>query len=408
MQAAEVLGGRYELRGVLGRGGMAEVRDGWDRRLNRPVAVKLMHPSIGADADQRQRFKCEARSAAALNHPHVVAVHDYGDHDGTPFIVMERLPGRTLADAIARGPMPPTQVRKVLDDVLAALAAAHAAGFLHRDIKPANILFTELGDAKVADFGIAKSGDTVQTMSGQVFGTMAYLSPERIAGRPATASDDLYAVGVVGYEALTGRRLFPQENLAQLARAVCEQPIVPLAQLRPDVDPALATTIERAMSRDPQWRFTDARAMRDALAGLVPVGAAPRAGAGMAPVVPAVPVRPPTRVLTGSVPPGMMLGGPPPVPGPPVPVRRYAGLLAVAAVLVAVVAGLAVLVARSSAESTPTPATTPAPTSTSVPAPSVTSPPAPAPSEPPPIFDRNPGWGNGNGPPWLRGGADDE
>ncbi|TFV57177.1 serine/threonine protein kinase [Mycobacterium sp. PS03-16] len=404
MQAPEILGDRYELRGTLGRGGMAVVRDGWDRRLDRAVAVKLMHPSIGADSTQRERFECEARSAAALNHPNVVAVHDCGDHDGTPFIVMERLPGRTLADVIARGPMSPGQVRAVLDNVLAALAAAHAAGFLHRDIKPANILFTELGDTKVADFGIAKSGDSVQTMSGQVFGTMAYLSPERIAGRPATVSDDLYAVGVVGYEALTGRRLFPQDNLAQLARAVCEQPIVPLTQLRPDVDPALATTIERAMSRDPQWRFTDARAMRDALAGLVPVGAAPLVAAAAAPVPP---MRPPTRVLTGSVPPGMLFSGPPPpVAGPPVPMRRYGGLLAVAAVLVALVAGLAVLVAQSSAEST-SPAPAPTPARTSLPAPSATSPPPPVTSQPPPIFDRNPGWGNGNGPPWLRGGDDD-
>ena len=137
MQAPEVLGGRYELRGVLGRGGMAEVRDGWDTRLDRPVAIKLLYPVFSMQPDNRRRFEIEARAAAALNHPHIVAVHDSGDHDGTPYIVMERLSGRTLADVIALGPLPQPQVRSILDDMLSALAAAHTAGILHRDIKPA-------------------------------------------------------------------------------------------------------------------------------------------------------------------------------------------------------------------------------------------------------------------------------
>jgi serine/threonine protein kinase len=267
MQAPELLGGRYELRGVLGRGGMAEVRDGWDTRLDRAVAIKLLHPVFTADPENRRRFEVEARAAAALNHPHIVAVHDSGEHAGTPYIVMERLSGRTLADLLARGPLPQAQVRSILDDILSALATAHAARTLHRDIKPANILFTDAGDAKVADFGIAKSAETPHTLTGQIVGTMGYLSVDRIAGRPATVADDLYAVGVVGYEALAGRRPFPQENLAALARAVAEDRPPPLTMLRPDVDTALAAVIERAMAREPQWRFPSAETMRVALLG---------------------------------------------------------------------------------------------------------------------------------------------
>ena len=139
MTGIDALGGRYELRGVLGVGGMAEVRDGWDTRLGRAVAVKLLHPALGAQPGARARFEDEARAAASLSHPNIVAVHDYGHHGGTPYIVMERLPGSTLLDEIGRGPIPPMRVRTILDEVLAALSVAHGAGVVHRDIKPANI-----------------------------------------------------------------------------------------------------------------------------------------------------------------------------------------------------------------------------------------------------------------------------
>ena len=145
-----------------------------------------------------------------MRHPNIVTVYGAGEHNGTPFIVMERLPGRSLVDPIAEGLVAPAYVRAMLSDVLAALATAHAAGILHRDIKPANILFTETGAARVADFGLAKGPDTGRTETGRIMGTMAYMSPERLAGRPATVADDLYAVGVVGYEVLSGRRAFPR------------------------------------------------------------------------------------------------------------------------------------------------------------------------------------------------------
>jgi serine/threonine-protein kinase len=373
MQAPEVLGGRYELRGVLGRGGMAEVRDGWDIRLDRPVAVKLLHPVFTTQPDNRMRFEVEARAAAALNHPHIVSVHDSGEHAGTPYIVMERLSGRTLADVIAQGPLPQPQVRSILDDVLSALAAAHAAGILHRDIKPANILFSAVGDAKVADFGIAKSAGTTHTLTGQIVGTMAYLSADRIAGRPASVADDLYAVGVVGYEALTGRRAFPQENLAQLARAVAEDAPPRLAVLRPDVDPALAAVIERAMARDPGWRFGSADEMRAALAGR------------MGPVT-----RPPTRVLAAPLPDPMTMVVAPRRNRP----RRW---LLAAAVIAVLVAAIAFIVDSASRPAVVEPVTT----STSVPPPVTTSvlPATTTPvlvEEPPPPKKRGEN-GNGNG-----------
>ena len=373
MQAPAILGGRYELRGVLGRGGMAEVRDGWDTRLDRPVAVKLLYPVFSMQPDNRRRFEIEARAAAGLSHPHIVAVHDSGEHDGTPYIVMERLSERTLSDLIAEGPLPQSQVRSILDDVLSALAAAHAAGILHRDIKPGNILFSDSGATKLADFGIAKSAATPHTMTGQIVGTMAYLSADRIAGRPASVADDLYAVGAVGYEALAGRRPFPQENLVELARAIAEHRPVPLAVLRPDVDAGLDTVVNRAMARDPQWRFGSAAAMRAELAGRAPAGA-----------------RPPTMVLASPLPdPATMLV-------PPAARRsRSRKMLGLAAVLVAIVIAAAAFIADTTSRA---PAPQPASTSTPVPPPLTTSVAPPLTSAPPPPTEVD------EGPPGQRKG----
>jgi serine/threonine protein kinase len=377
MQAPEILGGRYELRGVLGRGGMAEVRDGWDMRLDRPVAIKLLYPTFSTP-DNRIRFEVEARAAAALNHPHIVSVHDSGEHRGTPYIVMERLSAETLADVIARGPLPQPQVRTIVDEVLSALAAAHAAGILHRDIKPANILFSKLGDIKVADFGIAKSAGSAHTMTGQIVGTMAYLSADRIAGRPATVADDLYAVGVVGYEALTGRRVFPQENLAELVRAIAEETPPPLAVLRPDVDPALAAAIERAMARDPAWRFGSADEMRAALAGRMDA-----------------PVRPPTRVMAVPLPDPTTM-----VVTPPARRNRSRWLVGVAVAAIALlVSVIAIVVDSASRPAMVEPATT---TSSSVtPSPTSMLPPPPPPTTPVQVEQPKPKKrgenGNGNG-----------
>lgn len=369
MNTVTMLAGRYEVRGLLGRGGMAEVLDGWDTRLDRPVAIKLLHPALNAQDDMRSRFHGEARAAAALNHPNIVAVHDSGEHNGTPFIVMERLPGYTLAEHIARGPMPPAHVRAMLDDVLAALTAAHRAAILHRDIKPGNVLLSADGEVmKVGDFGIAKTPGVGYTQTGQVVGTIAYLSPQRLAGAPATVADDLYAVGVVGYEALAGHRPFPQDNMVALARAILHDRPLPLGRLRPDADPGLIGVIERAMAPDVRQRFRSAEEMRAALH------------------------RPTTKVLEV----------PPPLAAP-APRRRKQILAALAllAALIIVPLALAFDPAPSSAPSQPATSTTtptpmPSPVSVGDPSPPP-PPPAPAEQAPPGPPRHGPGKGHGKG-----------
>ena len=408
MDGRELLAGRYELRGVLGRGGMAEVRDGWDTRLDRAVAIKLLHPTLIDQPDQRRRFDDEARAAAGLTHPNIVAVHDRGEHDGVPFIVMERLPGKTLADVIARGPLPPARVHALLDEVLGALTVAHRAGVLHRDIKPGNILLSPDGETvKVADFGIAKTPGSAQTTNGQIIGTMAYMSPERVAGAPASVADDLYAVAVLAYEAVLGRRAFPHDNPAALARAIIDTPPPPLARLRPQLGPALTGVIDRAMARDPRQRFASAEQMRAAAAG---DPAALAAG-----VAPAPPVTPPgTRPLTTVQPPPGTVAAPSasyfvPPRRRGAPLNRTA-LLAAAGVAVALMVSVLALVLNSAS-----PATSPAePAGASTP---VAPPPPPPPQtapvvEQPPVVDQplipaftgeGPGNGNGKGNSGGRG-----
>lgn len=362
------LGGRYELRGVLGRGGMAEVHDGWDTRLSRPVAIKLLYPALAADEVTRRRFENEARAAAALNHPNIVAVHDSGEDHGTPYIVMERLPGPTLAEEIAAGPLSADRVRWVLTDLLDALTAAHGAGILHRDIKPGNVLITKSGAAKLADFGIAKTDGAAHTRVGMVFGTANYLSPQRITGQPASPSDDLYALGVLGYEALTRRLPFERDTPVATMRAVLEEPLTPIAVLRPDVDPALIHVLERAMSRDPAYRFADAAEMRAALhPALRPLP---------------LPSAPPATLLL-----------------PPPPPRRSRVRMAVltAGLLAGVVLAAILLISDPAPQRAPV-----APVTTSVEPvepvePAVTEEPTVMPSAPEGEWDEGPGIGNGNG-----------
>jgi serine/threonine-protein kinase len=397
MDGRELLAGRYELRGVLGSGGMAEVHDGWDTRLDRAVAVKLLYPAFAADQELRRRFEDEARAAAGLNHPNIVSVHDYGEHNGTPYIVMERLPGETLADVIARGPMPPQRVRAMLHDVLGALGVAHAAGILHRDIKPGNVLVSPATDAmKVADFGIAKTAGVAHTATGQIVGTMAYMSPERVAGAPASVADDLYAVGVMAYEALTSRRAFPQENPASLVRAILQDTPPPVATVRPDVDPALAAVIDGAMIREPSRRFTSADQMRAALAGRPPTA---MSATGFA----APPGRPATKVLAEPIAPSANYFVPPRPPRKPM--SRERKLIVAAAVLFALTLTAVALAVDPSSTQTPAPVSE---SSTVAPTPSSTVPPPPSaqPVVEPPVEepkgeekkdDAGPGNGKGNG-----------
>ena len=275
--APRVLAARYRIGPLLGRGGMAEVYDGYDERLHRPVAVKMLRPDVAADPEVRRRFEEEARSAARLSHPSVVAVFDTGEDAGTPFIVMERLPGETMADRMVAGPVEEAWLRRVAGDVLGALGAAHAAGLVHRDVKPGNILIGVDGCAKVADFGIAKSMEVARdiTGTGLLVGTPAYLAPERLEGRPATERSDLYSLGVVLYEALAGAKPFDGPTPVAMAEAVLHSRYRPLRELRPDVDASFAGAVERAMGRDPTGRPASASELARALAGKAPASPDP-------------------------------------------------------------------------------------------------------------------------------------
>jgi eukaryotic-like serine/threonine-protein kinase len=376
------LGGRYRLGRLLGRGGMAEVYDGFDERLDRPVAVKILRPTAQDDSAMRERFEREARSVARLSHPAVVAVYDSGEDHGRAYLVMERLPGETLADRFREGPVDQAWLVPVAGDVVSALAAAHALGLVHRDIKPANILLTTAGRAKVADFGIAKTyredlerGDDL-TATGLILGTVAYLSPEQLAGAPASPQADLYAVGVVLYEALTGRKPFVGPNPMAQAHAVSEGRPTDVADSRPDIDPKLAAVVRRAMARRPEDRYQSAQAM---LAALVATGL--MTGGQPAPTVAmAAPVASPrpgdTWVLPVRPAPDLTEAAPPAAPPPPAraaapPPSRggRAGLIgaiiALSAVVV-VVAVAAILLDRNN-PSTPGTPTTLAPVTTVAP-----------------------------------------
>ena len=363
---------RYELGPLLRRGGMAEVHSGTDRRLERPVAIKLLRPDMADRDDVRLRFESEARAAARLAHPNAVAVFDTGEHEGTPYIVMERLPGRTLADVIAEGPVDPEWLIPVAGGVLSALGAAHAAGIVHRDVKPANILMTADGSAKIADFGIAKSAELVSgagpgaidlTLTGQLIGTPAYLAPERLAGAPATFLSDLYSMAVVLYEALAGTKPFAGSSFVAVASAVQAGTHVPLTEARPGLDPAVVGAVERAMDRDPSRRFSSAETMALALAGARTTDASTTAFAiddGEETTLLATDGEAATRITAAA---------PLPLSPPRRRVRMTAPVLAGAALFV----GVLLLVLGTSGTSQPQP------TTTAVPAPTV---PAAAPATP--------------------------
>jgi eukaryotic-like serine/threonine-protein kinase len=279
--AGRVLDDRYRLVGRLGAGGMAQVHRAVDEVLGRDVAVKLLRADLASDPTSRERLLREARSAASFSHPNAVAVYDVGEDGGMPFVVMELVEGRTLADRLrVGGALPVDEALAVVDDVLAALGAAHACGLVHRDVKPANVLLPDDGSgAKLADFGIAKVVRDAMaglTATGQVLGTPRYLAPEQVAGEAATPRSDLYAAGVLCYELLAGRPPFDGEHAIAVALAHRDEEAVPLTELRPDVPPEVAAAVERAMRKDPAERPVDAEALRAALR------AAPRTRAALA------------------------------------------------------------------------------------------------------------------------------
>jgi len=261
-----VLVDRYELGATLGRGGMAEVRAAHDRRLDRAVAVKIFDAAAWSSPEGRTRFQTEAQLAASVTHPNVVAVYDVGLDGDVPFLVMECLPGTTLADEIRAGRLTISRTTTIAADILDALGTAHARGVLHRDLKPANVLIAADGTAKLTDFGIATSDTLLElTAAGMVIGTPAYLAPERLSGARATVRSDLYAVGIMVYEALAGRRPFHGDTPIALAYAMQHARPEPLQAVRDDVSLPLEAVVMRSIARRPEERFASAAEFAAAL-----------------------------------------------------------------------------------------------------------------------------------------------
>ena len=274
---ATLLAGRYELGRVLGTGGTARVHAAHDLVLDRPVAVKVLADHL-VDPAARQRFVREARTTARFVHPHAVSMYDAGEADGSLYLVMELVVGRSLADRLTTdGPLPIPDALAVADCVLDALGAAHAAGIVHRDVKPGNVLLGADGAVKLADFGIAKRLDELGpdlTLTGQFVGTPRYLAPEQVVGGPATPATDLYATGVVLYEMLAGAPPFDAGTPLATAIAHRDDPVPDVRAARPEVPAALAATLARAMAKRPEDRFPTAAAMRQSLTD-PPAGAPP-------------------------------------------------------------------------------------------------------------------------------------
>ncbi|MCB5163393.1 protein kinase [Streptomyces bambusae] len=274
--------GRYQLRDLLGEGGMASVYLAYDASLDRQVAIKTMHTELGREQSFRERFRREAQAVAKLSHTNIVSVFDTGEDivsmggtDGEslpmPYIVMEYVEGRPLgsvlqADIAQHGAMPADRALKVTADVLAALEASHEMGLVHRDIKPGNVMITKRGVVKVMDFGIARamqSGVTSMTQTGMVVGTPQYLSPEQALGRGVDARSDLYSVGIMLFQLLTGRLPFEADSPLAIAYAhVQEEPVAPSSVNR-SLTPAIDALVARALKKNPNERFPTAAAMRD-------------------------------------------------------------------------------------------------------------------------------------------------
>ncbi|MFJ4185916.1 protein kinase [Kitasatospora sp. NPDC089509] len=268
--------GRYVLQRLLGEGGMASVHLAYDSVLDRQVALKSMHSELGRDDSFKERFRREAQAVARLEHPNIVTVYDSGedvaaDGSSTPYIVMQLIDGQGLREAINEavvqyGAMPTEQALRVVVGVLNALEASHDMGLVHRDIKPGNVMFDRKGNVKVMDFGIARaleSGVTSMTQTGMVVGTPQYLSPEQALGKPVDARSDLYSVGVMLFEMLTGQLVFDGDSAFSIAyKHVQEEPPAPSA-LNRSITPAVDAFVAQALRKDPAHRFQSAAAMRD-------------------------------------------------------------------------------------------------------------------------------------------------
>jgi serine/threonine-protein kinase len=261
-----LLNGRYRLDAQIGTGGMSTVYRAFDTVLERQVAIKLMHREIASDSDQLERFRREARAVAQLNHPHIVTVIDAGEDDNTPYIVFEYVEGETLKDRIRRfGRLPIQEAIAYAIEIARALGVAHDRGIVHRDVKPQNVLVDEEGSAKVTDFGIARTLDQEGlTADGRVLGTTDYVSPEQALGHPVTGQSDLYSLGIVLFEMLTGDVPFKGDNQVAVAMKHVREQLPDVQLRRPEVSSALAAVLDRATAKETDRRYgSDAELIAD-------------------------------------------------------------------------------------------------------------------------------------------------
>ena len=320
----QLLDGRYRVESLIARGGMATVYLGTDTRLERTLALKIMHAELASDEDFVRRFVSEARSVARLSHPNVVTVFDQGADGRTLYLAMEYVPGRTLRDLLAeRGMLSPREALDIMEGVLAGLAAAHEAGIAHRDVKPENVLLTDTRVVKVADFGLARLlAGASETKSGMIIGTAAYLAPEQVSGGTADARTDVYAAGVMLFELLTGRQPHTGESPLAVAHKHVNEVVPPPSSVVPGLPPALDTLVALATSRDPELRPGDAGQFLRAITGVrhglpldgipggpVAPGYQPVTGYPLAPVTGPGPGHAPSPAA-GTIPPAGY-GGPP-------------------------------------------------------------------------------------------------
>jgi len=268
--------GPYEVVAPLGAGGMGEVWRARDTRLGRDVAVKVIPTTHAQDPERIARFEQEARAAGALSHPNVCAVHDVGTHEGSPFVVMELLEGQTLRDVLAKRPIPLRRALDLAAQIAGALAAAHAKGIAHRDVKPENVFVTADGRAKVLDFGLAKllhrepaGSDLTMSSPGAISGTSAYMSPEQAAGGTVDARADVFALGIVLFEMLSGRRPFVGGNALAMMHAILHEEPIALASVLPDAPAELGRIVRRCLEKDPDRRIQTALDVRNDLDDLV-------------------------------------------------------------------------------------------------------------------------------------------
>jgi Tol biopolymer transport system component len=274
--------GPYQVESAIGAGGMGEVYKATDTRLNRTVALKVLPPHF-ADADMKQRFEREAQTIAGLNHPHICTLHDVGEQDGIRFLVMEYVEGETLADRLARGPLPLADVLQVAGEIVDALERAHGQGVVHRDLKPANIMLAKAGvgatrqgssQTKLLDFGLAKfaasdrAGAAAQptrldvTAQGTMIGTLQYMAPEQVEGKEADTRTDLFAFGAVLYEMVTGKKAFEGKSQASLIGAIMKAEPRPLSHTQPLTPAPLEHIVERCLAKDPEERWQDAHSVK--------------------------------------------------------------------------------------------------------------------------------------------------